>query len=43
MQNKANFKMGKMTLKPCCEKHYGNIASIRPRQNKANQSQLVAA
>ena len=38
MQNKANFKMGKMALNPCCERHYGDISSLRPRQNKANQS-----
>jgi len=40
MQNKANFKMGKMALNPCCERHYGDISSLSPRQNKANQSQF---
>jgi|SRR3990170_3462993 len=38
MQNKANLPKAKMTLNPCCERHYGDISSLRPRQNKANQS-----
>jgi len=36
MQNKANFKIGKITLNPCCEKHYGKKYPLRP---PAKQSQ----
>jgi len=40
MQNKPNFKIGKIALTPCYEKHYGRILSLRPRQNKPNQTQF---
>jgi hypothetical protein len=43
MQNKPNFPRAKMPLNPCPEKHYGNTSSLRPRQNKPNQSQFITA
>ena len=30
MQNKPNFQEAKMTLNPCCEKHYGKIHPLLP-------------
>ncbi|MBN2269188.1 MAG: hypothetical protein JXN61_01150, partial [Sedimentisphaerales bacterium] len=43
MQNKPNFKIGKMALTPCCVKHYVDFPPRRPRKNKPNQTQPVAA
>jgi len=40
MQNKANFKIGKMTLNPCLTRHYGKQFALQPRQNKPKQTQF---
>jgi len=41
MQNKPNSPKAKMTLNLCPEKHYGELSPVRPRQNKANQTQFT--
>ena len=41
MQNKANFKIGKMALTPCHEKHYSDFPPRSARKNKPNQTQLT--
>jgi len=40
MQNKPNFKIGKMTLTSYYKKHYTDTSPLRRRKNKANQSQF---
>ena len=36
MQNKANFKMGKMNINIYATKHYGDISKWTLNKNKAN-------
>jgi hypothetical protein len=39
MQNKPNFKIGKMYLNPCHKKHYAPISPYTPEKNKPKQTQ----
>ncbi len=41
MQNKPNFKIGKMILTLSYVKYYADFPLPRPRKNKANQTQIA--